>query len=155
MWDELYERHHRELLRYAKRMCGEEELSQDLVQDTFLKALQSGPVFEELGDSQRRAWLYRAMKRLFFDHYRHRRIENAYLDTLQAETAYWEPGIQETENKLFLAQLSREDQALFHLRYEEGYSAAELAEMFHVPPGTVRARLSRSRALLKKTLLEK
>ena len=42
---------------------------------------------------------------------------------------------------------------LFHLRYEEGYNASELAELFHMPAGTIRARLSRCRNLLK-TMLE-
>lgn len=154
MWDELYETYQKELLRYAARMCGNGELAQDIVQETFLKALQSGDIFEELGPSQRRAWLYKTMKNLFFDHYRRSQTESAYIDALQTDTAYWEPGIQKTENALLLAQLSPEDRALFHLRYEEGYTAAELAAMFHLPPGTIRSRLSRCRGILKKLLLE-
>ena len=47
-----------------------------------------------------------------------------------------------------------EDRMLFHLRFEEGYNATELAEMLHLPPGTIRARLSRARSLLKKKLYE-
>lgn len=154
MEETLYEQHYRELLRYAARMCGNEELAQDLVQDTFLKALQNSPLLGELGISQRRAWLYKVMKRLYFDHYRRRQLEHTYLEDQQSEAAYWEPGIQQVENRMLLSNLSQEDRALFHLRYEEGYSAAELAEMFHVPPGTVRARLCRSRALLRKIIQE-
>lgn len=154
MWEDLYEQYQKELLRYAARMCGDGELAQDLVQETFLCALQSGDVFEDLGPSQRRAWLYRTMKNLFFDRCRRARTENAYIDSQQPETAYWEPGIQEVENSLLMAQVSSEDRALFHLRYVESYSASELAEMFHMPPGTIRSRLSRCRAILKKSLLE-
>lgn len=154
MWEELYEQYKPELLRYAARMCGDGEYAQDLVQETFLKALQSGEVFEDLGANQRRAWLYKTMKNVFYDRYRRVQTENAYLDTLQAETAYWEPGIQEAENRMLLSLLSQEDRALFHLRYVERYNASELAAMFHVPPGTIRARLSRCRALLKKSILE-
>ena len=154
MWDDLYEKHHKELLRYCTGMCKDGELAQDLVQETFLKALQSADTFENLGPSQQRAWLYRTMKNLLYDRYRRAQVESAYLDNITAETAYWEPGIQETENQLVLAMLPPEDRALFHLRYEEGYNASELAEMFHVPPGTIRARLSRCRSLLKKKLYE-
>lgn len=154
MWEELYEQYKPELLRYAARMCGDSEFAQDLVQETFLKALQSGEVFEDLGKSQRRAWLYKTMKNVFYDRCRRAQTENAYLETLQAETAYWEPGIQEAENQMLLALLSSEDRALFHLRYVERYNASELAAMFQVPPGTIRARLSRCRALLKKSILE-
>ena len=55
--------------------------------------------------------------------------------------------------QLLLAKLTPEDRALFHLRFEEGYNASELAEMFGVPSGTIRARLSRMRKTLK-TMIE-
>jgi len=42
---------------------------------------------------------------------------------------------------------------LFHLRYEEGYNATERSQMLGIPKGTIRARLSRMRSLLK-TMLE-
>lgn len=154
MWEDLYEQYQKELLRYAAGLCGDGELAQDLVQETFLSALQNGDLFEDLGSSQRRAWLYKTMKNLFYDRYRRTQTENAYLNTLQPETAYWEPGIQEAENRLLLALLAPEDRALFHLRYVERYNASELAAMFHVPPGTIRSRLSRCRTLLKKSILE-
>lgn len=154
MWDEVYNHYQTELLRYAARMCGDNELAQDLVQETFLKALQSGETFEDLGESQRRAWLYKTMKRQFYDRCRRAQTEKAYLETLCEETAYWEPGIQEAENIMLLSLLSAQDRALFHLRYVEKYNASELAAMFHVPPGTIRARLSRCRALLKKSIME-
>lgn len=154
MWEDIYEQYQKELLRYAARMCGDGELAQDLVQETFLNALQSGELFEDLGPSQRRAWLYKTMKNLFFDRCRRAWTEKAYIDAHPPETAYWEPGIQETENALLLAQLNPEDRALFHLRYVEGYDASELSAMFHIPPGTIRSRLSRCRILLKKSILE-
>lgn len=46
------------------------------------------------------------------------------------------------------------DRAMFTLRYEEGYNASELSKIFHLPPGTVRARLRKARTLLKHELLE-
>lgn len=154
MWEDLYEQYQKELLRYAARMCCDEESARDLVQETFVSALQNGELFEDLGSTQRRARLYKTMKNLFFDRCRRARTENAYIEAHPPETAYWEPGIQEAENRLLLAMLPPEDQTLFHLRYEENYSASELAEKFHMPPGTIRSRLSRCRAILKKSLQE-
>lgn len=154
MWEDLYEKHQKELVRYASRMCGSEELGQDLTQETFLKALQNWDTFEDLGPSQRRAWLYRTLKNLIFDRFRRNALETDYINSLTPEAAYWEPGIQRMENEQLLAALSPEDRTLFHLRYEEGYNASELAQMFGVPAGTIRARLSRSRTILKKLLSE-
>ena len=152
MWEELYEKHYKELLRYAVAACKNLAEAEDAAQEVFLKALQNPDTFQDLGTSQKRAWLFRTLKNLMCDRYRRGQLENAYLEARQEQAEYWDPGIQETENRLLLAQLTPEDRTLFHLRYEEGYSASELSEMFHIPAGTIRARLSRMRILLKNML---
>lgn len=149
MWEELYEKHYPELLRYAAAACKNRTEAEDVAQEVFLKALQSADIFEDLGPSQKRAWLFRSLKNLMCDRYRRAQLENAYLETREADAAYLEPGIQEVENRLLLARLTREDRMLFHLRYEEGYNASELSGMLHIPAGTIRARLSRMRTILK------
>lgn len=149
MWEELYEKHYPELLRYAAAACKNRTEAEDVAQEVFLKALQSADVFEDLGPSQKRAWLFRSLKNLMCDRYRRAQLENAYLETREADAAYLEPGIQEAENRLLLAKLTQEDRMLFHLRYEEGYNASELSELLHIPAGTIRARLSRMRTILK------
>ena len=153
MWEELYEKHYPELLKYAASIGQSQAEAEDLAQEAFLKALQSGALFEELGPSQRRAWLYRTLKNALCDRYRRRKREESYLETMKPEGAFQEPGIQAAENTLLLQCLSGEDRALFHLRYEEGYNATELSQMLGIPAGTIRARLSRMRTLLK-TMLE-
>lgn len=94
------------------------------------------------------------MKNLLVDRIRRARLEDRYIETYPEETERVEPGYGAVENTLLLRMLTDQDRALFHLRYEDGYTAAELAQMFRMPPGTVRARLSRARALLKKTLTD-
>lgn len=153
MWDELFKKHYPELLRYAASACKNEAEAEDAVQEVFLRALQNTDVFEDLGPSQKRAWLFRSLKNLMCDRYRRTQLENTYLESLQSDGTYIERGIQVIENQMVLSALSGEDRALFHLRYEEGYNASELSEMFGLPTGTIRARLSRCRKLLK-TILE-
>lgn len=152
MWDEIYERYYPELLRYCVHACGNAAEGEDLAQEVFLKALQNADLFQDLGASQKRAWLYRALKNLIYDRYRRTQMENAYLEVLEEDAVYVEPGIEKTENSLLLSRLSEEDRALFHLRYFEDYNASELAEMFGLPTGTIRSRLSRARKLLKEML---
>lgn len=152
MWEKLYKAHYQELLRYVYGACKSQAEAEDLVQEVFLKALQKGDSFLDLGPSQRRAWLFRSLKNEMCDRYRRKQLENAYVESLPEDGAYWEPGIQETENRILLSQLSQEDRILFHLRYEEGYNASELSKMFGIPKGTIRARLSRMRKLLKEML---
>lgn len=152
MWDEIYERYYPELLRYCVHACGNAAEGEDLAQEVFLKALQNADLFQDLGASQKRAWLYRALKNLIYDRYRRTQMENAYLEVLEEDAVYVEPGIEKTENSLLLSRLSEEDRALFHLRYFEDYNASELAKMFGLPTGTIRSRLSRARKLLKEML---
>lgn len=151
LWEELYERHYRELSGYAQRMSGSPELGEDLVQDTFLRALQNPGVLEDLTPTKQRAWLYRTLKNLYFDRWRRGILEAAYLETLREEPQ-WDKGIQEIENALVLQALEPLDKAIFQLRFEEGCTAREIGEMLNLPPGTVRSRLSRCRKYLKENL---
>lgn len=151
MWEELYERHYRELSAYAQRMSGSPEQGEDLVQDTFLRALMNAPVLEELTPGKQRAWLYRTLKNLYFDRWRRGVLEAAYLETIQEEPR-WDKGIQQIENALLLQALEPLDRAIFQLRFEEGCTAREIGEMLNLPPGTVRSRLSRCRKYLKENL---
>lgn len=154
MWDELYRQHYPELLRYCMGACEDRELAEDLAQDTFLKALQNADTFEDIGPSQRRAWLYRTMKNLLYDRYRRAVLENQYTQMLEADAVCLDPGIQQTENDMVLQHLTPEDRTLFTLRYMEGYNASEISEMLGMPSGTVRARLSRCRKYLQHLMEE-
>lgn len=154
MWEELYRQHYPELLRYCMGACGDRVLAEDLAQDTFLRALQNADAFEDLGPSQRRAWLFRTMKNLLCDRYRRSVLELQYIQSSPPEWARPDPGIQRAENELVLRCLPTEDRALFNLRYMEGYNASEISEMLDMPAGTVRAKLSRCRKILKTMINE-
>lgn len=154
MWEEIYEAHYPELLRYSIGACRDRAAAEDLCQEVFLRALQNADTFEDLGPSQRRAWLYRTLKNLITDRYRRATLEAGMFMDAEAATAT-EPGFARAETALLLQRLPPEDMALFSLRYLEGYTAAELAGLFSIPAGTVRCRLHRSRKLLQQWLTEK
>lgn len=144
MWEELYEDYYKELVAYGSRMSGSTELAEDLVQETFVKALMNTEVVADLSTNQRRAWLYRTFKNLFFDRYRRVVLENEYEQSWQPD--YWEDqGMQEIETAILLQSLIPQDRAIFQLRYFDGYSAEEISQMMDLPPGTIRSKLSRCR----------
>ena len=151
MWEELYEDHYQELVAYGTRISGSKELAEDLTQETFVKALMNGDTVMDLSPSKQRAWLYRTFKNLFFDRCRRAVLENAYTQNLRSEYAE-DRGMQEVENAMVLQSISPQDRAMFQLRYFDGYSAEEIAQMMHLPPGTVRSKLSRCRKYLKQNL---
>ena len=151
MWEELYEDHYEELVSYGTRISGSKELAEDLTQETFVKALMNADTVMDLSPCKQRAWLYRAFKILFFDRCRRALLETEYAQNLRSEYAE-DRGIQEVENTMVLQSISPQDRAMFQLRYFDGYSAVEIAQMMNLPPGTVRSKLSRCRKYLKQNL---
>lgn len=149
MWEELYQRLYPELAAYSLRAWGEE--AGDLTQEAFLRALQAGDCFLDLSPAQKRAWLYRTVKNLAIDRHRRRVLEEACLPP-EEDAAVEEPGYGRVETELLLARLPEPDRTLFRLRYLEGYTARELAELYGLPAGTVRAKLSRAAKALHKWL---
>ena len=152
MWEDFYRLYQPELLRYARSSCPSRELAEDLTQEVFLRALQNVEKLEALSRSQRRAWLYKTLKNLLYDHYRGETLANRYICEVEPDAAAEEHGYARLEDEALLTCLAPQDRMLFQMRYVEGYTAAELAELFHMPSGTIRARLSRSRAVLRAAL---
>jgi RNA polymerase sigma-70 factor (ECF subfamily) len=151
LWEELYEDHYKELTAYATRMSGSKELAEDLVQETFVKALMNAETVADLSPGKQRAWLFKTFKNLFFDRYRRVILENEHEQSWQPE--YLEDhGIQEVENAMLLQSINPQDRAIFQLRYFDGYSAEEISQMMNLPPGTIRSKLSRCRKYLKQNL---
>ena len=151
MWEELYEDHYKELVAYGTRMSGSKELAEDLVQETFVKALMNTETVADLSPCKQRAWLFRTFKNLFFDRHRRAVLESEYEQNWQSEYIE-DPGMQEIENAMLLQSIKAQDRAIFQLRYFDGYSAEEIAQMMNLPPGTIRSKLSRCRKFLKQNL---
>lgn len=152
MTRDLYERHYEELMRYCLQLCRSREAALDLVQETFLKALEREEAMDAYAPEQQRAWLYKAAKNLFLDDVRRSALLQRKQRLLLDEEEREEDGFSRAETELLLLRLPQEDRALFRLRYLEGYSAVELSEMFDMPSATVRTKLLRARQLLKKEM---
>ena len=152
MIQDLYERHFEELRRYCLQLSRSGDVAFDLVQETFLKALEREELLLSLSPEQQRAWLYKAARNLFLDGVRRSALLQRKQNLLLDEEEQMESGFSRTETELLLLRLPAEDRTLFRLRYLEGYSAVELAEMFNMPPATVRTRLLRARQSLKKEM---
>lgn len=151
MWEALYETYQKELLAYGTRMSGSETLAEDLVQETFIKALIHANTVMDLSPSQQRAWLYRTFKNLFFDRCRRAVLEQESLYSIQSQMAE-SSDFHGVETAMVLQTVAPQDRLLFQLRYMDGYTAQELSQMLNIPAGTIRSRLSRCRAYLKEQL---
>ena len=142
---ELFSEFYNSLVLFAMGFVEQQDVAEDIVQETFVRGMEHGSQLEVLEESQRRAWLYRTAKNICID--RARRV--------QAEPP-WEGETFQNDDltKPMVMQLcgilEPQDRAMFWLRYFEDYTAAELGEMFGIPAATVRSRMLNARRRLQK-----
>jgi RNA polymerase sigma-70 factor (ECF subfamily) len=171
-FEELALPHLRALYRLAMRFVGERADAEDLVQETYLKALQS---FASLQNpASVKPWLVRILSRLAVDRHRkgQREVTIEAVEDLDRFSLYdliWEEDPLPYSDRLhddFLAQFEDDEirgalRALpqtyripLVLLYTEEMSYRELAEFIGCPVGTVMSRLHRGRKILERELWE-
>lgn len=91
MLEELFCAHRAELTAYCRGLCRSDAAAQDMVQEVFLRAWQNIGTLQDLGPSQRRAWLYRTARNLFVDAMRRAARETAALPELEPEPETLDP----------------------------------------------------------------
>lgn len=146
---ELYSVHRAELFNYCRMMCGSAADAEDLLQETFLRALSDQDLLEELGEKQRRAWLFKVARNLFYDACRRRAVEKSRLMPPEEET---DGGFSAVDTAMILSSLPPDTARVFVKRYFEGYTSKELAEEYGLSPSGIRAMLRRARRALKEKL---
>ena len=107
MLEELFCAHRAELTAYCRGLCRSDAAAQDMVQEVFLRAWQNIGTLQDLGPSQRRAWLYRTARNLFVDAMRRTAREAAALPELEPEPETPDPDFAEAEARRLLELLSR------------------------------------------------
>lgn len=146
----------------ALRLTRNREEAEDLAQEAIVRAYEA---FERFDGSNFKAWMLRIVTNLYINKYRQRQ-RGPQLGSLEDESTV-EPVSDETEvpdRLLFdealgaeveeaLAKVPEDFRAAVILSDIEGLSYQEIADATAVPIGTVRSRLARGRAMLRKELL--
>lgn len=148
--EQLYEIYFQELVNWCETMVGSLQTAEELVQEAFFRALQNEEMLCTLKQSQARSWLYRTTKNLFIDQVRHRGKET--IVEITPEPIQEQKEIQEFEWEEVLSSLPNEEGVLFTLRYVEGYNSKQIGQIFSMPEGTVRSKLSLARKHLRQAL---
>jgi RNA polymerase sigma-70 factor (ECF subfamily) len=154
----LFETHKDRVYSIALRYAGDSAAAMDIAQDTFVKLLSSIQQFR--GEASFESWLYRLVVNLCLDHHRRGRrflpLMDDVLDMLRAprENALSDMLREEQEERvqLLVAQLPEEQRIVVVLRYTEGRSYEEIAELLHCRRGTVASRLNRAHKALERRL---
>ena len=151
---ELYALHLDAIYRYIFYRINNTQDAEDLTEQTFLKAYEALPRYQQRGKPFS-SWLYRIAHNVVIDH--HRRDKGIVVNL--AETYEWDldnkqiSALQEIVNTeeiqtlaTAIAQLSSEQQQVIILRFMEGFSHKEVAQILDKKEGA--CRMIQYRALL-------
>jgi RNA polymerase sigma-70 factor (ECF subfamily) len=145
--------------RLLYSMTGNTHDTEDLTQETFLRALKRFDTFRP--GTRMRAWLLRIASNAFFDVQRQRgRIRIKSLDQ-DVPTAGQRPehALESAEQHALLQAaltgLSNTDRMVFHLRVQEELSHREIAEILEISEEAARWHLHQARVKLMKRLAGK
>ncbi len=143
-------RHRNRLVRTASNLLRDRHEAEDVSQEAFLKAFRE--IHRLRDDKAFSGFLYRICVRLCMDRLRLKRAEPSEFDSVQPH----EGG--SVENRVViekvLNQLPTELRTTLVLREVEQLSYEEVAEVMHVPIGTVRSRLHTARERFRRIWLE-
>jgi RNA polymerase sigma-70 factor (ECF subfamily) len=175
----LFERHRRELRAHCYRMVGSFEDSEDLVQDTFVRAWRARGRFSREGRWSFRAWLYRIATNACLDHVARRGPRALPVDVapaadpeadvppIAADVLWLEPYpdrlvdpheaavARETLEIAFVAAIQHlppRQRAALILRDVAGFSARETAKLLRTSVPAVNSGLQRARDRLRERL---
>lgn len=146
---EMYGAHYAELLKYCGMMCGNASDAEDLTHDVFMKAMRHSDLLAELGQRERRAWLYKTARNLFYDACRKKEVERRHPPEAEDRT---DGGFSDVETALVLSCLPEELKRIFIGRHFHGLTSRELAKEYGCSPSGIRAMLARARKTLRETL---
>lgn len=161
-----------DVYRLAVRLKGRAQDAEDLVQETYVKALRAFPSLRK--PDRIRPWLFQILSRLVLDQQRAepREVATGDLEELDRFSLYdliWDEDPLPYSDNLhgdFLAQFTDEEvraaltalpetyRVPLVLVYVEELSYKELAEILGCPLGTVMSRLHRGRKILERELWE-
>ncbi len=158
----LMERYQAKLFRYGRKFLTDNDNIEDVVQEVFIKTYQNIKSFDA---SQRFSpWIYRIAHNTYINAIKKRSIGPMYLfdfDTLLSYTVVDDPVVREKEQKEMkeivdkgLALIEPKYREILVLFYIEELSYKEIAEILHIPIGTVGVRIMRAKDILKQAIEE-
>lgn len=157
----LWQAHSANVLNLAFRMLKDRDQAEDILMDVFVQVPKA--VKEFRGQSALGTWLFRltvnACLMKLRAQKRHRELEEDNLDSIvesalgqgDAKSESFDPELLEVG----LNALNAENRSMLWLKDAEDLDVKDLAEIFRMPEGTIKARLSRARNFVRNYLKER
>ena len=147
------------LRRFARGLCGDAALADDLVQDCVERALVKSHHYDPARPL--RAWLYAVLRNIYVSNWRRNAKHKSakHLDDLEGLEGTTPPEQDQNFSVALITDaldtLPAQQREVLVLISLEEMSYSQAAEIIGVPIGTIMSRLSRARANLQKILEER
>lgn len=156
---EIYDHYEARIYSYIYHRVGSQPVAQDLTSQVFLRVLEAIQ-YQRAWDSSFSGWLYRIAHNLVIDHYRRRgRDTQVPIDDLPMLPSHSEGPEHAAERSLTAAslrsainRLTEEQAQVVTLRFLEGLSITEVAEMMGKTEGAIKAMQYRAVSSLRRLL---
>jgi RNA polymerase sigma factor (sigma-70 family) len=151
----IVERHQSPIRALLRRLTrGDENLADELAQDTFLQAYRRLSDFRS--EARFSTWLFRIAYNTFLAHVRKQRDHEIFDENLHAGTTDSRVAASDLSHDLEFAmqRLSIPERAVLTLCLGEGHTHEETAEALNLPLGSVKTHLLRGREKLRILLAE-
>lgn len=152
---------HDSLFRYARALSGDQAAAEELVQESYRRALGAARKPSAGAPEDVRRWMFVILRNIWKNDRRARARE----DVLEAAGELEAAPEHSPENRLLrralqievrtaLDSLTEAHREIIVLRDMEGLAYEQIAEVLECPPGTVMSRLARARTRLRDILSE-
>ena len=157
----LWDSHSGHVLNLAFRMLKDRDQAEDILMDVFVQIPKAVQGFR--GQSAIATWLYRltvnaCLMKLRSDK-RHRELEEEHLEVIVESALGKEESVNENFDPELLGMglnaLPAETRSMLWLKDAEDLDVKDLAEIYGMPEGTIKARLSRARTFVRNYLNER
>ncbi len=146
----LFERYHTQLFNYLLRLTGNRHVSEDLVQEVFVRMLKYRHTYR--GESKFTTWMFQIARNARVDHFRRGPQEDVSIEDDKREYISLGPtpaerAMQSEEMRILLDALSRlpvEKREVLLLRGFHGLKFEEIAKVMSCPVNTLKGRAMRA-----------
>ncbi len=157
-FDRLFSEHAEPLLSFLVMRTGDRAMAEDLVADTFERALRRRRLFDRRRGTEK-AWLYTIAVNLLRDNARRRATERRVLAEVPVGRSHADDIADETHRRTSVSEaldvLTPEEREAVALRFGGDLSVPEMAAALDVPLTTMEGRLYRALRKLRDTLGER
>lgn len=143
---ELWDKYHIELKRYILKTTHNNEDAEDISSEVFLKLMQNKNTIERMSDKQSRVWIYTTAKHIIIDISRKKKLQARILP----ETELTFDDLSTASVGEAIGILPHDLQDLVAMRYFSDMDSTTIGKILNIPPATVRTKLRKACAILRR-----